>query len=73
MTENENIIKKENINFIETEKTETIYVADHIDPSDELKFFLKEYHSMSNEKFDYYYIIPVEWFKKWDYFMSNPW
>ena len=72
MTEKDIIIKND-ANFIESEKTESIMFTNHLDTTAELKFFLQEYKQFQSEKFDYFYIITTEWFKKWDYFMLNPW
>lgn len=43
-----------------------------ISPEDEVKFFLREYKQIEGEKNDFYYLIPIEWFKKWETFVLNP-
>ena len=65
------MIENENVNYVENNKEETIY-SNHLDPAEELKFFLIEYRQFLSEKLEYYYIISSDWFKRWDYFILNP-
>ncbi len=43
-----------------------------ITPEDEIKFFLREYKQIEGEKNDFYYLMPLEWFRKWEAFVLNP-
>lgn len=38
---------------------------------EEMKFLLSEYGQFEKEKYDFYYIIPFEWLKSWDIYMTD--
>ncbi len=38
---------------------------------EEIKFFLSEYTQFEKEKYDFYYIMPFEWLKSWDMYMTD--
>jgi hypothetical protein len=42
-----------------------------INKSDEIKFFLREFRALENEKSDFYYIIPYTWIKEWDAYITD--
>ncbi len=62
----------EKINYIDSDRTEIVNFVNHLDPAEELKFFLREYKKNNKEKQEFYYIIPNDWFRKWENFILNP-
>jgi hypothetical protein len=38
---------------------------------EEIIFFLGEYKQFENEKYDFFYIIPFEWLKSWDIYITD--
>lgn len=39
--------------------------------TDEIKFFLREFKNLEDQKYDYYYIVPFKWIKIWDAYISD--
>lgn len=42
-----------------------------LNKKEEIKFFLREYKSLENQKFDYYYLFPYKWIKIWDSYICE--
>jgi hypothetical protein len=42
-----------------------------MDKKEEIKFFLREYKTLSSQDPDFYYILPLKWVKLWDDYITD--
>ncbi len=53
------------------ENEENTQTFKFINKLDEIKYFLREYNFLQNEKYDFYYLIPFEWILLWDNYITD--